>query len=154
MTTHIISREDRDRITLRIGADTHHESAEDWYGSYGAYVSTESAGDVTIQSIDYDWLDESDDDEVLRAHRDEIDTRITDNEALDLIARAREVREAADDIEGLLDAVVDAYERGVAAEVLSALDEARSAERDHGDYPATRELATRLLAEPHDFDPA
>lgn len=137
-------RTDRRYLRLRDDADTHHESAEDWYGSYGDHISTERAGDVTIQAVEYDWLDDEDDDAVAARLRAE-DDRLSEDEALALVERARDVREAADSIEGLLDEAVAAYERGHVQGVIEALDEASREEDDHGDDPATRDLAERLL---------
>lgn len=42
---------------LKENATPSHESAEDWYGSYGAHISTDRCGDVCVQAVDYRWLD-------------------------------------------------------------------------------------------------
>lgn len=151
MSRNIISmvRDRSDRryryLALRDGADTHYESAEDWYRSYGAHISTEHAGDVTVQAVEYDWLD--DDDEEVAAKVREADADISEDEAESLVALARRVCEAADGVESLLAEAVDAYERGDLRAVIGLLDDASSAEREHGDDPATSDLAERLLTE-------
>lgn len=48
-------------LRLRANADLSFESPENWYGSYGAHVSTENCGDVDVQSVEWDWLDDDTD---------------------------------------------------------------------------------------------
>lgn len=132
-------------IRLRADASTHVEAASDWYDEYGAHISTEDAGDITIHAIDYDWLDESDDDVIYDEHYDEIDDLMTRDEALELIALARSVRESAETVEGSLEAVVEAYEADDLDGVIEALEIASDIETDHGDDPATEDLMRRLL---------
>lgn len=132
-------------VCLRAGADTRHESARDWYANYGAHVSTRAAGDVPVQAVAYDWLDE-DDHEVVRRLMD--DGELLGAEAYDLVRLARAVREAAEDVCGSLASAVEAYRRGDLASVLDWLDEASSTETDRGgDDPATSALASQLLVE-------
>lgn len=126
-------------------ADTSHETAQDWYESYGQHLSTVNAGDVCIQAVDYDWLDDADDSDV-RDKLIESDDRLSSDEAEDLVSMARSVREAADEICGLLGEAVEAYEAGDYEACIQALEAAKSLELDHGDCPASSELRSRLIA--------
>jgi len=138
-------------VCLRADADTRHERARDWYANYGAHVSTLAAGDVPVQAVEFDWLDE-DDHEVVRRLMVE-DGELLDFEADELVRLARGVREAAEDVCGSLDAAVEAYRRGDLASVIDWLDSASSTETDcGGDDPATSALASQLLAELPEFD--
>ena len=62
-----------------------------------------------------------------------------------VVDRARTVREDMDGIESLLDDAVAAYEAGDLTGVIEALQEASSAEHDHGDDPATSACIHDLL---------
>lgn len=48
---------DSENLTLRENANVCHESAEDWYDSYGAHISTEECGDICVQAVEFAWLD-------------------------------------------------------------------------------------------------
>ena len=144
-----------DTFRLRPNADTSHESAEDWYDSYGAHVSTERGGDVCVQAVDYDWLDEDDDAVIAKLIEDktylpkheeaEYQCDITEDEAASIVALARWVRESAEEIEGLLNDAVKAYESGDLAQTIEALEAASRQEGNHGDDPATKALTEQLL---------
>ena len=135
-------------MKLRLNADTSHETRSEWYGAYGAHISTESAGDVCIQAVDIDWLIEcEDDDDLLRTHGGALDSRMTQSEKEELVARAQTVWKSAIDMVFMLDEAVDAYRLGDMVGVERWLDEASVFERQHGDDPATRALAKQLLEE-------
>lgn len=136
-------------VALATDADTTHADAHDWYGAYGWHLTTEDAGDVTLDAVDFDWLDETDDEDLMRdrvvasLRRDH--PRLTADEAEAILGKAIEVRDAAEAIEEALDDAAEAYERGDLEACRSALLAAHSRESDHGDAPATRSLAARLL---------
>jgi hypothetical protein len=48
--------------TLRLAedADLDHENARDWYDSYGWHLTTENEGDLTLDVVEYHWLNEPD----------------------------------------------------------------------------------------------
>lgn len=128
-------------------ADTSHETAQDWYESYGSHLSTLNAGDVCIQAVDYDWLDDDDDDDSdVRDKLLESDDRLSSDEAEALVGMARSAREAAEEICRLLDDAVEAYESGDYAACVKALDAAKSREMEHGDCPASSGLQDQLIA--------
>lgn len=129
---------------LNDGADTEHQEARDWYESYGWHLTTESAGDVTLQAVEYDWLDSSDDADVI-ARLLESDESLTADEAAEIVSRAREVRQAAESICSLLDDAVAAYEAVDGPAVVRCLKDAADAEWEHGDAPATQALSDALL---------
>ena len=129
------------QVILRPSANTAHDSAEDWYASYGAHVSTEEYGDVSIQAVDYDWLDGDDVAEKVLEDYPEM----SEAEADKLVERARDVRYAAEGVCDNLDDAVTAYKAGDLAGVIEALEAASSVEGEGGDDPATQELAERLL---------
>lgn len=126
-------------------ADLDHEDARGWYDSYGWHLTTESAGDVTLQAVEYDWLDETDDhaiDLLVAADGD-----LTRDEAESIVERARTVRDAAESVESRLKTAVTCYQAGDLAGVIEALKQAASIETDHGDSPATSSLRSALLEE-------
>ena len=127
---------------LRKDAATSHQSAKEWYEAYGAGISTENAGEVMVQIVEYDWLDAEDDESVVE-HLSKSDLTADDREQV--VALARRVREAADEVSALLDDAVEAYQSGDADETIKALRLAKSSETDHGDWPATSALADQLL---------
>lgn len=124
-------------------ADVTHEDARDWYESYGWHITTEIEGDVTIDSVEYDWLDGTDAEAVAKLR--EAYAALTDDEAESIVSKAREVREAAETVEGLLGEAVEAYQRGDTGAVVKALDEAARAEWEHGDSPAANSLRSQLI---------
>jgi DNA-binding phage protein len=127
------------------GAHPEIETAESWYDSYGWHLTTDREGDVELQAVDYDWLDGTDDEAV-----DQLVERypaLRRREARAIVERAREVRETADAIEGMLSSAVEAYERGDLDGVLEALREATRLEGPHGASPATDALRAALVEE-------
>ena len=129
-------------VELASDADTTHEDARGWYDSYGWHLSTEEAGDVVLQAVEYDWLD--DDDDAVKKLRAE-ESEITQDEADSVVEAARGVRETAESICGLLDRAVEAYEAGDLESCRKALLSAYAAESEAGDAPATNSLASALL---------
>lgn len=134
----------RKAVALEDGADTSHESAEDWYQSYGWHLSTEDAGDVCLQAVEYDWLDD-DDDAAVAAKLEAEDGDLSADEALAIVKMARSVRESAEDICGSLDEAVEACRRGRLQQCRDALAYAYRRESEHGDTPASLGLAAKLL---------
>jgi hypothetical protein len=130
---------------LNADADTEHETAEEWYDSYGWHLTTENAGDAFLQAVEYDWLDDYDDDAVI-ARLLESDDQLNRDEAASMVTKAREIRECAESICDLLDEAVEAYQQGDADKVEELLDAAKSHESDHGDSPASDSLRSSLLA--------
>lgn len=116
------------------------ESASDWYDDFGAHVTTRDAGEVCVQTVDYDWLTDVDD-AAVAARVVDYDDRISEAEALDLVALARSVRAAAIKVAGLLARAEDAIDRGFDDVAKRMLDRASAAERRYGDDPATSALA-------------
>jgi hypothetical protein len=133
-------------------ADLTHEDAFDFYYSYGWHITTEYEGDVTLDAVEYDWLDGTDAEAIAKL-RETYDA-LTDDEAESIVAKAREVREAGEAIEGLLDEAVEAYQRGDMDAVVKALDEAAWVESEHGDSPAADSLRSQLLDDDTDEDEA
>lgn len=129
---------------LGTDADTSHEDSRGWYESYGWHLTTENAGDVCLQAVEYDWLDGSDAAAVRKLRASDSDLTSDDAEAI--VERAREVRDAAESVCGLLDDAVQAYEARDLDRCRRALLDAYIAESDHGDAPATQSLAGELLA--------
>ena len=91
---------DSKNLELAQNPNVSHDSAEDMYDCYGAHISTEHDGDVCIQSVDYDWLDDDQDAEALLA---ECHPDMTADECETLVALARRIREAMDGIEDALE---------------------------------------------------
>jgi hypothetical protein len=133
--------------TLRLAedADLDHENARDWYDSYGWHLTTENEGDLTLDVVEYHWLNEPDQEVVNHIRETYYD--LTDEEVMSLIEKAREVRANAEAVEALLGEAVEAYGRGDVAAVIRALDEAERIESGHGDCPASRSLRGQLFAE-------
>ena len=129
---------------LTQNADTKHEDAIDWYSSYGWHLSTEDAGDVELQAVEYAWLDDDDDDAVVTMLMAD-EGKLSEDEAESIVEMARSVRSMADAVEGLLDSAVEAYDSGDFETCRDALLEAYKAESDAGDAPATQQLAGVML---------
>ena len=77
---------------------------------------------------------------------------LTQDEAESIVAAAREIREAAEEVEAALEAAVEAYEDDDLDGVIAALDEARRIEIEHGDAPAANALRSQLLEEVEELD--
>lgn len=118
--------------------------ARDWYGSYGWDLRTENAGCVELQVIEYDWLDNAYDDEVAAKLR-EIDPEITEDEAIDVVEMARDIRESAEAVESLLDEAMEAYRDRDLRACLKALEECETIEERHGGSDVTNALRDRLI---------
>lgn len=130
-------------MKLHDNADTTREDARGWYDSYGWHITTEREGDVTLDAVEYDWL-EGTDAEAIAELRKTYDA-LTDEEAESIVAKARVVRSTAEAVESLLDAAVEAYQRGDLAAVVKDLDDAASVESEHGDSPASQSLRAQLI---------
>lgn len=138
-----ISRQEiREARALQPAADTSHESGKDWYDSYGAHIETEHYGDLEVQAVCWEWLDGSDENAERILSRDR---ELSRAEAEELVTLAREVRDAAEAIDSLLGDAVSAYQVGDLEACKRALLSASSIELDHGDDPATTDLAGKLL---------
>ena len=120
------------------------------YSCYGAYITagrdTEHEHDVTVQAVDYEWLDDPDDEAVADRVQGEV-RHISREEAIDLVELAREIRVSMDEISERMDAAVTSYDEGDLEACVEALDEARIMECDHGDDPSTSCLASQLIEE-------
>jgi hypothetical protein len=140
----------RDEIELAVAlvrdAKIDHEDSREWYDNYGWHLTTEEAGDVCLQAVEYDWLDGTDEDAVCKLLDSDAD--LIRDEAEALVEMARTVRDAAESVCGLLDEAVAAYDRGDVRACRQALLDAWSAESDHGDSPAASALADALLVLP------
>lgn len=138
--------------TLRGNADTSHETARDWYEAYGCSIIIDGSYDdsyaVEVTAIEYDWLDDGDDDAVLARYLG--DDEVTDDERdqlMSVVEKAREVRETAESICSLLDDAVSAYASRDLAACIQALDDAEREESEHGASPASDGLREQLLEE-------
>lgn len=129
---------------LTQGADTTHEDAANIYSDYGWHLSTEVAGDVCVQTVEYGWLDDEDDAAVVALLLAD-DGKLSEDEAESIVVMARDVRSMADAVECLLDSAVEAYDSGDFELCRDALLEAYKAESGAGDAPATQYLAGVLL---------
>ena len=140
------------KLALKINADTEHETAAEWYSSYGAHISTEHHGDLTHDTVDFDDLD--DDDAEIVERLQEVYEDLSEDEAESLIALARSIREAAESFVSNLEAAVEAYEAGDLDQVIEALEAASSEEKEHGDDPSAKQLHKQLLEEVKDEEEA
>jgi len=127
-------------------ADLDHQDARDFYDSYGWCLPTENAGDICHDAVEYDWLDDQDDEAVVAKLMAE-DGHLEDYEAEEVVAKAREIREAGEAVESQLEAAVEAYEANDYAACLEALRWAGEAESPFGGTPASDELRGQLIAE-------
>ena len=125
-------------------ADLDHEDARDWYLAYGWCLSTDSAGDVCHSAVEYDWLDD-DDDEAVAEKLMAADANLTEDEAEAIVAKAREILKAGEEIKSQLVAAVEAYEANDYAACVEALRLAGELESPHGDTPASDSLRDQLI---------
>lgn len=141
-----VARDNPHLLGLAESASTSHETAEEWYDAFGWHLSTERAGDVTLQVVGYaDLATQTDDEIVAQLLADDED--LTRDEAESIVAKAREVAESADEVEAALAAAVGAYRAGDRSGTIDAIVEASRIEsRNGGDDPAAQALAEQLLA--------
>lgn len=132
-------------VQLKLVQDPEYKDAREWYADYGWHFSTQNVGHLLLQVVEYDWLDQ-DDAEVVRLLMQEYDELLED-EAMAITHKAREVREAAEEIESLLQEAIEAHENGDLHSTIQALDISAATEMAHGDCPATRALRRLLLEE-------
>jgi hypothetical protein len=52
---------DKENLKLRDNANVSHDDAEEMYNCYGAHISTENHGDICVQTVDYNWMDDDKD---------------------------------------------------------------------------------------------
>lgn len=134
-------------LTLTPNANTDHESVAGWYGNYGAQSFTESYGDIEVQAVDAEWLAAELGSKTIAAKLRASRPNLTDDEVEGMIDLARRVWGAAEGVVADLERAVAAYKAHDLDGVLEALRSARSQESDHGDDPATSNLAAKLLTE-------
>ena len=117
------------------------QSAAEMYWAYGAHVTDEQGNAVMLQAISAGELIDHDDDELIRSLTEDGNGDVAD----ELVALARRVYEAMKEIETELDLAIEAATDGDLERTVDALSLASRLERDHGDDPATRQLASQLL---------
>jgi hypothetical protein len=116
--------------------------AREWYGRYGWHYVTQHEGYILLDAVEYDWLDGTDAEAIVSLKEEYCE--LLDFEAEDIIAKAREVREAGEAVESLLADAVQAYQRGNMSAMARALNEAAAVESQHGASPATDELRAQM----------
>ena len=117
------------------------QSASEMYQSYGAHIPDENGYAVQIQAVFPGELEDHDDDELIRSLTEDGNGDVADA----LVAKARSVFAAMKEIETELDEAIEAATDGDLERTVDALSRASRLERDHGDDPATRQLASQLL---------
>jgi hypothetical protein len=134
------------KTQMQLNANTDHQTASEWYDSYGAHTYSEARDcDIPLQAVESEWLaDGLDDDEIIEMLGD---AGIRGDDARECLRLARRIWAAAVEVEEALAAAVEAYADGDLDAVLDALDCASGLEKDHGDDPATAELRLKLLEE-------
>jgi hypothetical protein len=140
--TEYTSREDLLTAARMLWPDATLEDDADYlYDAAGeqelAEIEYQPADPVERTILALGWPDSAESDREIKSERRAL--------AESLVGRARNVREDMDGIESLLDDAVTAYESGDLDAVIEALQNASSAENDHGDDPATSELIHDLL---------
>lgn len=134
---------------LRHGVEPSYESAEEMYRSMAAWLTVyedDEERQIPMQVVPYAWLDDADEAALIdRVY--EVVPHITPDDARDLVALARRVREDIERVEGYLADACRAYSTGDLTGVLEALRAASDHETDYGDDPATAELRAQLLEE-------
>lgn len=133
-------------VSLVENPNVSHDDAEEMYSCYGAHISTEEAGDITVQAVEAEWLrDGLDRAEIVEKLMESI-SDLAEDEAESLASLAQRVWDDMEAIEELLEAAASAAADGDLAATLEALRDARSTETNHGDDPSTSALASQLLA--------
>lgn len=140
------------KVVLRPDANTSHDDARNMYDCYGAHVTDHEYDqdgelvrerDIELQVVEYEWLDDDDDDAVTQKIVAEVGC--SKAVAEQLLALARQVRRDMEAVERDLDEAVKAYDTGDINGVIEALRSARGKETEHGDDPSTSELVEKLL---------
>ena len=161
---------DSQNLTLRSNPNVSHDDGAEMYSCYGAHISTDDHGDIRVQAVDYEWMDDDidgdtwsaeaagggDADEINQARRRSDDYAVLSLHAegkLDwdtceqLVDLARRIRGDMDQIDEVLERAAEAALAGNFEATIEALIEASGLETDHGDDPSTSALAAQLLAE-------
>jgi len=131
-------------VRLSTGIDPssiQYQDAAEMYFAYGAHVTDEQGYAVEIQAISAGELMDHDDDELER----ELVENGNGDVAEELVEKARSVFDAMQGIEEELRNAMEAAEKGDLEATVDALSLASRLERDHGDDPATRQVAEQLL---------
>jgi len=118
------------------------ETAEQWYASFGWYLTTRRCGDLELQAVDYHDLDGSDTEAVERLL--EAVEGLRRGEAEEIVDKAREIRDLADSVESVLGDAIAAYERGEIQEAAEILGDAHREEDASGGTPSTTAVADEL----------
>jgi hypothetical protein len=109
----------------------------DWYMDYGAHVSTNRCGDITIQAVDPRRIecreDQEDYEDLLLSEYPDM----TRDEASQLIDLAMSVWDETITIHGLLADALAAYRDGDLDLSAQFIRDARAAESKHGDTPSS-----------------
>ena len=140
----MIAYDDVDGVWVRLAddADTDHQSAEDMYFSFGWHLTTENAGDIELQAVEYE---NAEDDRAIADWLMEEHEGLTKDEADVIAQKAVEIRAYCDNVKALLAEAVAAYEADDVSSCVRSLDKASSVESDGGDDPASRELRGKLI---------
>lgn len=142
----IVAQDNPHLLGLAESASTSHETADEWYDAFGWHLSTERAGDVTLQAVAYADLATQTDDGIVAQLLAE-DEDLTRDEAESIVAKAREVAASADEVDAALETAAEAYRAGDRSGTIGSLVEAsRIEQRNGGDDPAAQALAEQLLA--------
>ena len=136
-------------MKLTKNANLTHETAQEWYESYGWHMSTENEGDLLLQEVEFDWLDDGED---AVGKLMEAKPGLLQEEAEGIVDKAASVREAAEAVEASLEEAVTAYRNSDLQGILYALNRARLTELPHGDAPASNALRAELLEESDECD--
>ena len=132
-------------VRLRAGIDAsnvQYQDAEEMYGAYGAHVmDARGWGCVELQAVSTEELDDYDDDELVAL----LTKNGNGDVAEELVALARRVYWAMQGIEDELRNAMKAAGKGDLEATVDALSIASRLEREHGDDPATRQVAEQLL---------
>ena len=130
-------------MKLTKNANLTHETAQEWYESYGWYMFTKNEWEVELQEVEFEWLEDGED--VAVQNLMVAKPGLLQEEAEGIVAKAAEVREAAEEVESWLVEAVTAYRNNDLQGTIDALSRARLLEILHGDAPASNSLRSELL---------
>jgi hypothetical protein len=165
---------DSENLVLRDNPNVCHDDGKVMYSCYGAHISTDAHGDICVQAVHWEWMDDGKDADTFRRERGaECGEAITPAELaahadyavcmtrwesfrrrggpLDwdtcesLVELARSLRAEIEPIAQSLSRAAEAALAGDIDACLEALRDARGLETDHGDDPSTSALAAQLL---------
>ena len=142
MNTEITYHDEPVRLRAGIILDSiQYQDAAEMYRAYGAAVTDADCNSVELQAVSPADLEKHDDSGLVAILKENGNGDVAD----ELVALARRVYAAMQEIEAEIELAIEAAAAGDLERTVDALSLASRLERDHGDDPATKQVVAQLL---------